>query len=386
MFSEIATLINTHGEVGPLLDTVARHTSQLLDAPLVYVALADQHGAFALSDNGHVGVSDHFIRSFRTVPGHGLHHQAIEARGPIATPDMQVDPRAINPVVRGEGWRAVLISPMIAGDRVVGILCAGRKEVRDWPPEEIETMRFMASQAAAAIDRARTLDDLRALDKLKDEILSIASHELRTPLTAIKGFAAILAADRGDLDADALRKYAKIIDDESDRMIRLVDDMLNVSRIESGRVALEMQAVGVLEMVERAVFASWGPDRGHIEVDIDESIDVRGDADNLVRILANLLENARKYSVPGARVSVAARQGDAQVEIRVWNEGETLTPDDVDLLFRKFSRLNRHRASGSRGAGLGLYIARQLIAAMGGRLWVEPTPGGPTFAFSLPVP
>lgn len=384
-FTEISMLINGHGELGPLLDAVAELAARLLDASFAFTGLLQSDGTYrVIPEAGHWGLSDKFIAKFTTVPGRGLHHHAITTGAPVASGDVYSDDRAANPYIREEGFRAEIVAPLMVGDRPIGILAAGQRMPREWTEDEIAVLKFLSSQAASAIDRARALDELRALDHLKDEILGIASHELRTPLTAIKGFAAILASDPGDLERESARKYAHIIDIEADRMIRLVDDMLNVSRIESGRVTLEVNPVNVLDLVEQAIFASWGTSGDRIELEVDERIETMADSDQVVRILANLLENARKYSDPGARVAVRANVDADKVEIRVWNEGESFAPGETEQLFRKFSRLGRHRASGARGAGLGLYIARQLIGAMGGQLWVEATPGGPTFAFSLP--
>jgi signal transduction histidine kinase len=385
-FTEVAMRINGSGELEQLLDAIAELASRFLRAEMSCIALANPDGIFRLMpDFGHHGLSTRLVETFQTVPGKGLHAIAISTGAPVGVRDAASDDRIVNRQAMEEGWRAIIVAPLLVGDRAIGVLIAGDKSVHDWSEDAVEVMRFLASQGASAIDRARRLEDLQALDRLKDEILGIASHELRTPLTAIKGFAAILASG-GEMPIDHVQKYANIIDIEADRMIRLVNDMLNVSRIESGRIELELHPVVVFEMVERAIFASWGAqDGGRISVDVAEDLEVHADSDKLVRILANLLENARKYSESGARVTVCAKAQADNVEIRVWNEGEPFGPGEIDQLFRKFSRLGRHRASGTRGAGLGLYIARQLITAMGGDLWVESSEGGPTFVFSLPA-
>ncbi len=384
-FTEISMRINRHAELGPLLDAVAELASRLLHSTFAFTALLQADGTHrVIPEAGHWGLSPRFIEEFTTMPGLGLHVLAFETGGPVCSRDILADPRSSNGFIRDEGWRAEIVAPLVVGERPIGLLTAGGLEPRDWTEDEIEVMRFLASQAASAIDRARTMDELRALDRLKDEVLGIASHELRTPLTAIKGFAAILAADKGEIDADSTTKYARIIDVEADRMIRLVEDMLNVSRIESGRVTLDLHPVEVREAVDQAILSTWGAGADCVEVEVGEEVESLADSDQLVRIMANLLENARKYSDAGARVAVRARTEGDMVEIRVWNEGEPFAPGEIEQLFRKFSRLGRHRASGARGAGLGLYIARQLITAMGGQLWVESTEDGPTFAFSLP--
>lgn len=385
-FTEISMRINSHGELGPLLDAVAELAARLLNTSFAFTALLQADGTFrVIPDAGHWGLSEHFIEAFTTVPGCGLHHHAITSGAPVASEDILHDDRSANSFIRREGFRAEIVAPMMVGDRAIGILAAGQQMPRTWTEDEIAVLQFLSSQAAAAIDRARALDELRALDRLKDEILGIASHELRTPLTAIKGFAAILASDSNGLDADAVRKYAHIIDVEADRMIRLVGDMLDVSRIESGRVTVEIHPQSVADLVEQAIYASWGTSADRIEVEVDEGLEIMADADHVVRILTNLLDNARKYSEPGTKVAVRVRKNGDMVEVRVWNEGKPFDPGETEQLFRKFSRLDRHRASGARGAGLGLYIARQLVLAMGGRLWVESTPDGPTFAFALPA-
>lgn len=225
----------------------------------------------------------------------------------------------------------------------------------------------------------------REVDQLKSSLISTVSHELRTPLTMIQGFSQLLV-DR-DLSEANSREALRQINTSSERLSRLIDDLLSVSRIEAGRLAVRPEAVDVRE-VAREVLASFQTREGReLRVEADDELPaVHADPDMFVQILTNLISNAIKYSPAGTPVSVAARRNGPTVEVAVEDRGIGLSEKDVARIFDKFGRADRPEVRKVSGTGLGLYITRNLVEMQGGQIWVRSEPGlGSTFSFCLPV-
>jgi PAS domain S-box-containing protein len=237
----------------------------------------------------------------------------------------------------------------------------------------------------------RSLTEERALDELKGEFIATASHELRTPLAAIYGSAQTLRREDINLDEDAQRRLLEVIGKESERLVRIADDILFANKLDSGQFVLGEQTVdlcalahGVVEEM-RVSFA----DRDNIsfECAVPNGLEpVVADSDRVRQVLLNLVDNAVKYSPAGGRVrvSVAARGGG--VRLSVSDEGIGIAPLEQRRIFGKFYRVDPELARGVGGTGLGLYICRELVRRMGGRVTVSSEEGkGSTFVVDLPV-
>jgi signal transduction histidine kinase len=230
------------------------------------------------------------------------------------------------------------------------------------------------------------LSRLREFDRLKDEFIAIVSHELRTPLTSVYG--AAMTLEKHELDDARRHELLEIVTTEAARLSRLLDDILWVSRLDSGRARPHITPVAPLPLTEDVVDAT----RTHLPHDLSLDLlhdsplpDVAADADKLRQVLVNLIENAVKYSRSGGiQVRLASHYGNVRFSVR--DEGPGIPPGQHDRIFEKFYRLDPHMTQGVGGTGLGLYICRQLVEAMNGDIWVESAPGeGSTFSFELPV-
>jgi signal transduction histidine kinase len=224
---------------------------------------------------------------------------------------------------------------------------------------------------------------LRVRTETLEQHVSTVSHELHTPLTMIQGFSELLLtrALTPEKSHEALRQ----INSAATRLCRLIDDLLSVSRIESGRLTVRAAPIVVADVV-REVVAGFQTER-NIEVDLDPDLPpLMADRDMMVQILTNLLSNALKYSPPQAPVSVHARQDDATVEVAVKDLGIGMTDAESGRIFGKFFRVDRDEVREAGGTGLGLYITKQLVERQGGRITVRSEPGrGSTFLFALPA-
>jgi signal transduction histidine kinase len=227
----------------------------------------------------------------------------------------------------------------------------------------------------------------REMDRLKSEFVAIVSHELRTPLTALVGFADLLRVEGGD-EAER-REWTEMLHEGAERLAHLVEELLDVSRIEEGRVELRCQTVDVRSAVESVVatFRGRRTERA-IERRYDEPLPpTLADPEKLAQVLTNLISNAFKYSPRGGSVSIAVAAEDGAVHFRVSDTGLGIPASELPLVFERFHRIEDETRQDIEGSGLGLYITKQLVELQGGRVWAE-SPGpnkGSTFHVTLPA-
>lgn len=244
----------------------------------------------------------------------------------------------------------------------------------------------VAARVRGAIERRRLVQEMQ---ELRGTFTSMLVHDLRSPLTIITGYLQLLEGA-----AEALppkhRRYLGSIRDACTRMIRLIGDILDVSKLEEGKLTLDPEPLDLVEftaeIVERlrpvAVQHSVMLDFSHAET----ALTVTADARRLEQVLMNLLSNALKFTPPGGRIGVSLAMEGESVRVVVSDSGPGIAPDEMALLFEKFSQASTARTVGSPGSGLGLVICRHLIEAHGGRIWAESEPGrGSRFVFLLPL-
>jgi len=237
---------------------------------------------------------------------------------------------------------------------------------------------------------------LKELDQLKDSFLSTVSHELRTPLTSIKSFSEILLTYEEDRETQ--KEFLNIIKEESDRLTRLINDFLDLSKIESGRMQWEMAEISVADVIKTAVNATQAlVVKGNLEVKTEISPklpDVMCDKDRLVQVITNLLSNAIKFTPEKGKIKVKARilekdeskEKANMVVVGVTDSGIGIDPKDHKGVFEKFKQVGNTLTDKPKGTGLGLPICKEIVEHFGGKLWVESALGkGSTFFFSLPM-
>jgi signal transduction histidine kinase len=231
----------------------------------------------------------------------------------------------------------------------------------------------------------RALERLRQFDRLKDEFIAVVSHELRTPLTSVYGAAMTLGQHK--LDDEQRNALLHIVSTESERLARLLDDILTVSRLDSGRTDVAIAPVEPLELVSEVVDSARThlPDQRSIELNATEPPTVAADPDKLRQVLVNLIDNALKYASEG-NVEVRVEAHEEVLRFSVRDVGPGIPHEDQSQIFEKFHRLDPNMTKGKGGTGLGLYICRELVDRMEGRIWVDSEPGeGSTFSFELPL-
>ncbi|HEX6480517.1 MAG TPA: ATP-binding protein, partial [Ktedonobacteraceae bacterium] len=312
----------------------------------------------------------------------------------------------------------MLMLPVRYQTKIVGILAVHTPRLnRVFRPEEVGVLLAIAAQTASAIRNAQLFEkiqeayaELQRMDKLKDEFIVTASHEFRTPLSAISGYASLLRRQSARITPQQMLRYVSKISGSAQQLTDLVTNMTEAAKMGALEKKLDLQSgpVQVLAAAEMASAMLSVNIEQQIIVQVAPDLWVNCDALPLRQVITNLLDNAAKYSPPGGRITVAARattlstlqlpedqidyprlaegEDPEVVQVRVIDEGEGIPFEDQQRIFEKFVRANRSLTTPIRGSGLGLYICRRYINAMGGRLWLEESipQRGSIFSFYLP--
>jgi signal transduction histidine kinase len=293
------------------------------------------------------------------------------------------------------GIRAILAMPMAHHDRLVGCITVTRNRPGEFPAETIDLLRTFAAQSALAIQNARLFSEiedksrqLEAASRHKSEFLANMSHELRTPLNAVIGFSEVLIQRMfGDL-TDKQEEYLKDIFSSGQHLLSLINDILDLSKIEAGRMELaisEFDLPGAIENVLILMRERAGRRGVTLGRTVDERLGtIHADERKVKQVLLNLLSNALKFTPEGGRIDVRAGFRDGVVEIAVTDTGIGIAPEDHETVFEEFRQVGA-ASHGVEGTGLGLALSRKFVALHGGRIWVESAMGhGATFTFTLP--
>ena len=229
-------------------------------------------------------------------------------------------------------------------------------------------------------------EELKELDQLKSDFVSMVSHELRAPLTNINGSIELMLADE-EMDPESQRAMLRIIGEQSSRLTRLVQGILNVSRIEARKLEFYPETVDVRSVMERIVSnLAHNDDKHEFQLPDNPLPPVWTDPDRLEEILTNLVDNAIKYAPEGGIIRLNAYVREKQLVVSVTDPGMGIPPRELNKIFDKFYRVERGDARTTYGHGLGLYISKQLVESQGGHIWVESELGrGSTFSFTLPL-
>ncbi|MFN2627320.1 MAG: GAF domain-containing protein [Gaiellaceae bacterium] len=275
----------------------------------------------------------------------------------------------------------------IGDDRLVSIQRGGEEA---WLSLTEAVMRDPTGAVAGRIFAFRDISSDRLVEQMKSDFVSAVSHELRTPLTSIYGFAETLLRQDVLFGEEERRTFLGYIASESLRLTVIVDALLNVGRIDTGDLQLNLAPTDVREVVSEVLAGAQENGDGHsfvIELP-DEPLAAQADREKLRQVFSILVDNAVKYSPEGGTVTIGATRRDETVEVRVDDEGPGIPQGEQERIFRKFYRGADagERRLGAAGSGLGLFIARGLVAAMGGRIWVTSADGqGSSFGFELPL-
>jgi PAS domain S-box-containing protein len=290
--------------------------------------------------------------------------------------------------LRDQGLRSVMRIPIRDGDRLLGVLSLARStDDRPYTDGDLNLAVSIGDRLTSALRNARLYSELQQAMRARDEVTSVVSHDLRNPVHAVL-MASSLLLDTGDaLDPATRRKNLAVIHRSAESMSRLLQDLLDVARAEAGTFAVEAAPTDVGSILNTTLeeFRLQSADRGiELSSDISPTLPpVPADAARVAQVLSNLFANALKFTPKGGMVRLSAAQVGSEIVVSVADSGVGIAPENVGQVFNRFWQAKR----GSRGgAGLGLAIAKSIVEAHGGRIWVESTEGeGTTFQFTLPT-
>jgi len=385
-----------------VLGTIVSRASQLAgaDGCSIY-EYEEASGQFHLRATHNLDAA--FVEAIRAVPlrkGEGLMGRATEMREPVQIPDI-TEPDSYQSGLRDAlirfGYRALLSVPLLREDQIIGSLSLSRKASGAFPPEVIDVLKTFATQSALAIQNARLFREiadksrlLEAASRHKSEFLANMSHELRTPLNAILGFSEVLAERMFGEVNEKQAEYLQDILSSGRHLLSLINDILDLSKVEAGRLELELGQFHLPTALDNALTLVRERATRHgirLTQTVDPGIgDIVADERKVKQILVNLLSNAVKFTPEGGRVGLTATAAADVVTIAVRDTGIGIAPEDQAAIFEEFRQVGREDARKQEGTGLGLTLAKKFVELHGGRIWVQSQVGqGSTFSFTLPV-
>jgi signal transduction histidine kinase len=309
----------------------------------------------------------------------GINGRVMTTGQPVLIPvvDQERFRAAIKPEYRSYyerfGTHSVLVVPLRARDRLIGILSAARETPdRPYTLDDQALLQELADRAAVAIDNARLYRQAQEAIGIRDQFLLVAAHELRTPVTGLRGYAQLLmrAHQRGALDAARLERYLPALDESAERLVGLTEDLLDVSRLHTGRLPLRPEPLDLAALARRVAerYREIGAKHRLILDIAADPAPVRADPGRLEQVLANLLDNAVKYSPDGGEVHLSVETEGSGIALRVRDQGIGLPPESAEAIFEPFTRAPNAADRQIPGLGLGLHIAREIAARHGGYL------------------
>jgi GAF domain-containing protein/DNA-binding response OmpR family regulator len=396
---EVSQAVNSTVELETVLTTIVAKATQLSNTEAGAIYVFDETGqefrlraTYGMDDKLIAAIRDRHVHIGDTAIG-----RAAEQRAPIQIPDVQADPSSVLDVIVRAGFRALLVVPLLAADRIIGALVVRRKQPGEFPKSTVDLLQTFAAQSVLAIQNARLFhaveeksQQLEVASKHKSQFLASMSHELRTPLNAIIGVTEMLREDAEALNQD-LEPLDRVLG-AARHLLALINDILDLSKVEAGRMELHLASFAlapVIADVAKTIEPMAAKNGNRIVIDCPPDIGtIHADQIRFRQALLNLASNANKFTEKGT-VTIAARPDQVNdhegVTIAVTDTGIGMTEEQMGKLFQEFSQASSTTSSKYGGTGLGLAISRQFCRLMGGDITVESKPGhGSTFTIRLP--
>jgi signal transduction histidine kinase len=288
-------------------------------------------------------------------------------------------------ILRSIGVQSMICAPLIARSRTLGAFTLSTEIGREFTLDDVRMVEDLAQRAAVAIDNARLFDETQRALRGGDEVLAIVTHDLRSPLSAVITGAELLLIDGTQLPKERVRRVADTIQRSARHIVRLINDLTDISHIDAGRLTIERKPEDFGSVVRDAVdtLQAVAAQRvSTVQCNISRNLPyVQCDRDRIIQVLGNLIANASKVGATSIAVGVEARE--SEVVVSVSDNGPGIPPEDLPHMFDRYWR---GRNATYKGTGLGLPIAHGIVKAHGGRMWIESSVNvGSTFSFALPV-
>jgi signal transduction histidine kinase len=361
-----------------LLDELLDRIRDALEADTCAVLLLDEPRRELVARAAR-GIEEEVEQGVRIPLGQGFAGRVAAERRPVVIPDVDHS-EVMNPILREKGIRSLLGAPLLARERVLGVVHVGTLEPREFTQDDIELLTLVAARVAVALERSLIHEELVKLDSLKREFIATAAHEVRTPASIIFGVAKTLS-ERGDtLDEDTRDSLFKAFFEASERLARLTDDLLDFSRLDAQAAELNLERLSLEKLVREATKGLSLHSQDEIRLEVPSALTVVTDRKAVELIVANLVRNGLVHGVPPVWVNAA--QDNGLTRISVTDKGPGVAEEFRSQLFEPFSRARD--ATGRPGTGLGLAIAQSYARQLGGQLLYERADGVTTFTLVLP--
>lgn len=400
---DISLGVNAVMTVETLLKMVAKEATLLLSQPWAGIVLFNEDAEITHSII--VGIPENFLSTLGTrIRKGGITEWICKNNKPAVVNDVLADKRAATgEFLLASNIRSLIGLPLTNGQRVMGVIYVGDFVRKDFEAREIRLLSIMSDQLAIAIAKSklyeslrrtiesqqRRLENLEKVNHLKSEYVSHVSHELRTPLTSIKAYMETLLNNIEDLSLEDQREFLGIVSNESERLIRIVNDILDVSNIEFGQRPLQRSTFHVSDIIGEVVrmLRPKVESKGiKIETEIPGNLpSVEADKDLLTQVFVNLVTNALKYSPEGTRIRVRAIEQPVDLAISIEDEGIGIPESQIDKIFDRYFRVKSEQSRHYDGVGLGLAIVKNIIEQHAGSITVTSEENvGSVFTFSIP--
>jgi signal transduction histidine kinase len=369
-----------HLVLDELLDELLVRVRDMLEADTCAILLLDERHNELVARAAR-GIEEEVEQGVRIPVGGGFAGRIAAERRPIML--AKVDhTNVLNPILREKGIKSLLGAPLLARGRVLGVIHVGSLTPRVFSNDDVELLQLAAERAALGLERALVHDELIRYDRVRHNFVSIASHELRTPASSILGAAVTLVHRSDSLDDEQKRKLQQILAEQAQRLATLIDQLLDLSRLEAHAVQIHPKRLGVREHIEKTLAEIAFEPRSTIAIDVPGSLEVDADPIVVERVVSNLAINAIRHGRPP--VTISAELDGRYLHLTVADAGPGIPADLRPRLFEEFAR--GPDAADRPGAGLGLAIARSYARAHGGDLLYEqPAGGGARFELVVPV-
>ena len=397
---EIGQAIGSTLDLQTVLATIVARATELAgaDAGVIYEYDAERE---LFEPRATERLEAEIVRALVATPvrkGQGTTGRLADVMAPIQRADLRAlgDQAPVRDALMRAGYRALLAVPLVREDQLTGGLTVFRKTPGEYPANIVQLLQTFATQSALAIQNARLFREieqksreLEVASQHKSEFLASMSHELRTPLNAIIGFSDVLLQGMFGDTNEKQTEYLRDILASGQHLLSLINDILDLSKIEAGRMDLDVAAFDLPTTIDDAMLLmrERAGRRGiTLERHVDERLgEVRADQRKVKQVLLNLLSNSVKFTPEGGRIDVRAGLADGAVEISVTDTGVGIAPEDHEAVFEEFRQVGKSDKK-AEGTGLGLALCRKFVELHGGRIWVKSQIGaGSTFTFSLPL-
>jgi signal transduction histidine kinase len=361
-------------ELDELLPVLLTRIRDVLGADTCAVLLLDEDRN-ELVARAALGIEEEVEHGVRIPLGKGFAGRIAASGRPLILDDL-AEAEVVNPILREKGITSMLGVPLLVQGRSIGVLHVGTLTPRRFTQDDEELLQLVADRVAVAIERGRLHEELILLDELRANFVAIASHELRTPAASVYGAVATLAERGDELTQETRDELLRIAYEQGERLARLLDQLLDLSRLDSRRIRVSPQPI-VLQRVLAKIAREALPPGTSLELEVPEDLAVIADPLVLDRVISNLLVNANRHGEPP--ILLAAEQRDRHIRISVADHGSGVPEEARPQLFERFER-----GDGAPGSGLGLAIARAYARAHGGDLVYDDAGDGARFEVVIP--